>query len=162
MFQSAVRRLGRQLSIRSSRRLSPTASSLPLLRHYSSTHPSKAGSEFIFSRLGESSKIAPIIAKVSASLISLGLVIFTLCFCVVVLYTFTMNGTDLNFCSRDSNIISYNKNVGMDMSVLDEDVIHYFNSLIPILVDKFRGKKYVSSWRMYAKTTLVLQQGRGR
>ena len=69
-----------------------------------------------------------------------------------------MNETDLIFCWD----YSYNKNVGMDMSVLDEDVIHYSNSLIPILVDKFRGKKYVSSSRMYVKMTLVLQQGRGR
>ena len=88
MFHSAVRRLGRrQLSIRSSSRLSPTASSLPLLRNYSSTHPSKAGSEFIFSRLGESDKIAPIIAKVRASF---NMPLY------VVLYTITMNKTDLN------------------------------------------------------------------
>lgn len=67
MLQSAVRRLstkfvGQQLSRHAVSKPTSTTRS-KLCNNYSTTTPLKAGSQFIFSRLGDTSKITPIIAK---------------------------------------------------------------------------------------------------
>lgn len=63
MLQPALRRLGQQLSIRGSVKWSPTTTTITPRNYTSTPTPHQAGSEFIFSRLNESEKITPIIAK---------------------------------------------------------------------------------------------------
>lgn len=66
LFRRLSYKLGNRLPIRGGwSPLSSTSTSSPLLpaRNYSTTDPKNAGSEFIFSRLGDTTKITPIIAK---------------------------------------------------------------------------------------------------
>ena len=66
LFQSAARslsaRAGRQLTRRNAP-INSTSVASTVLRSYSATRPGQSGSQFIFSRLGDTAKITPIIAK---------------------------------------------------------------------------------------------------
>ena len=67
MFQSAARglsaRAGRLLARRGVPIINSTSVASTVLRGYSATRPGQSGSQFIFSRLGDTAKITPIIAK---------------------------------------------------------------------------------------------------